>query len=375
MIRRETLLRRRMARGPLPTAEGPHRRQALALIASGAALALASCEPPRREIIPYVTERDELGAGQIRRYATSLSLAGYGIGVVGRVVDGRPIKLEGNPAHPASLGSTDVYAEAAILDLYDPARSKSAYGPSGSTSWSAAARALQKRLEAHQADGGDGVFLVTGRVTGPTRLSLIQSLRARFPAMRWIRYEPCHDDNAAAGANLAFGAPLVLRPRFADAGVILSLGADPLGPGPGQVPWSRAIMSRRSGSPAAGPMSRIYVAEGGLTLTGAAADHRLAGDPELLRAIALSLASSLGAGVQAASLSGRAAGFARAATADLSAAKGKAIVLAGDNESAEMHALCAWINDALAAPIDAIGQFDPHPEPHGASFASLRDAL
>ncbi len=374
MSGREILLNRRPLRAPAPLADSPDRRQALALIASGAALALASCEPPRREIIPYVTERDELGAGQIRRYATTLALAGYGAGVIGRVIDGRPVKLEGNPVHPGSLGSTDVFTEAAILDLYDPARSKGAYGPTGPTSWSAAAGALQQRLRLHQADRGAGFILATGRITGPTRLALIGSLRTQFPAMQWIRYEPCHDDNASGGARLAFGAPLSLQPRFAEADVILSLGADPLGPGPGQVPWSRAIMSRRVPSRAPGPMSRIYVAESGLTPTGASADHRLAADPGLLRDMAVFVASSFGAGAAAPSLPSRPAAFLKAAVADLFAAKGKAIVLTGENESREMHALVAWINHALDAPFDAIAPVDPHPDLHGLSLAALIEA-
>ena len=74
--------------------------------------------------MPYVRSPEELLPGVPVRYATALSLSGWARGVHAIAVDGRPIKIEGNPVHPGSLGATDVFAEAAILDLYDPDRSR-----------------------------------------------------------------------------------------------------------------------------------------------------------------------------------------------------------------------------------------------------------
>src|SRR5258708_22611641 len=100
------------------------RRAALQLMASGAALALASCGRPAEEIVPYVNIPERLTPGVALRFASTLALAGFGRGVIVTSVEGRPIKIEGNPRHPASLGATDVFAEAALLSPYDPARSK-----------------------------------------------------------------------------------------------------------------------------------------------------------------------------------------------------------------------------------------------------------
>ena len=60
-----------------------------------------------------------------RHYATVLEQGAYGTGVLVKSSDGRPTKVEGNELHPASLGGSDAALQAEILELYDPARSKS----------------------------------------------------------------------------------------------------------------------------------------------------------------------------------------------------------------------------------------------------------
>src|SRR5947208_16921111 len=81
-------------------------------------------EPPER-IVPYVRPPEEMLPGTPLYFATAMPLAGYGIGLIVKSNEGRPTKIEGNPRHPASLGKTDVFAQASILNLYDPDRAKS----------------------------------------------------------------------------------------------------------------------------------------------------------------------------------------------------------------------------------------------------------
>src|SRR5579871_2023258 len=122
-----------------PPGPGPDidRRDALRLMASGAALALASCGRPAEEILPILNVPERLTPGIPLRFASTLALAGYGRGVVVTSVEGRPIKIDGNPLHPASLGGTDVFAQAAVLSLYDPDRSKAVVRGQGIYSWDA----------------------------------------------------------------------------------------------------------------------------------------------------------------------------------------------------------------------------------------------
>ncbi len=351
---------------------GPDRREALTLLWAGAAAALAGCGRPREEIVPYVDIPAGLVPGEAQRYATTLNLGGYGRGVLATAIDGRPIRIEGNPAHPASLGATDVFAEASVLDLFDPFRSMSPVGPPGVSSWSAFERALRGQLEAEAADGGKGLALLTGRITSPTSLRQLAALKARFPAMTWARYEPAHDDAERQGTRQAYGRPLSLLPRLKDADVGLWLGADPIGPGPAQIAQARAFAERRR---ALGPPARWYAAEASMTLSGAAADHRLAASPAQVQSLAAEVARRLGADVAAPALDPQAARFAKAVAQDLEAHPGRALVLAGAGQSPATHALAAWINSRLAATVDVIEPIDPVAEDHASSLAALTGAM
>jgi hypothetical protein len=143
------------------------RRRALSFLAAGVASGLAACSRPDEQIIPYVRMPDRLVPGEPLKFATTLALSGYGRGVLVSSVDGRPIKVEGNPKHPASLGATDVFMEAAVLSLYDPDRSRTTLHE-GAIAPAEAFRAAvlgQNRLLKQRS--GEGLRLVTGRVSSP----------------------------------------------------------------------------------------------------------------------------------------------------------------------------------------------------------------
>ncbi len=212
------------------------RREALRLMTARVTLAMAGCGRPHDEIIPYVDQPEGLTPGIPQRYATTLPLAGYGRGAMAIAYEGRPTKIEGSPKHPFSLGATDVFAEAEVLSLYDPARLQTVMQGPLPSSWDALDAALLPRLAQHRRQGGQGLTLLTGRITSPTELRLIKALQAAYPAMSWRRFEPVDDDSARAGALQAFRQPLTVRPRLGDAQVVLALDADPLGPGPEPTP-------------------------------------------------------------------------------------------------------------------------------------------
>jgi molybdopterin-containing oxidoreductase family iron-sulfur binding subunit len=359
-----------------PSGPGPDidRRDALRLMASGAALALASCGRPAEEIVPYVTVPERLTPGIPLRFASTLPLAGFGRGVTVTSVEGRPIKIDGNPRHPASLGATDVFAEAALLSLYDPDRSKAITNGTNVYSWDAFEMALRAQMAAERGRHGSGLRILTGRITSPTLLAQIDALLKPLPEAKWYRYEPVDDDAARAGATIAFGRPLSAIPRLADARVAVTLDADPIGPGPEQIRFNTDFISARK-SKAASEFLRLYALESAWSLTGANADHRIALSPQLIRNFGLMLASELGAAISAGELPPEAARIAKIAAADLKSRPGHALVLAGRSLPPEMHALCHWINEQLHAPVDLIDPVDPVQMGHTHSLRALAEDL
>jgi hypothetical protein len=270
------------------------RRRALQLFAAGLATSLASCGPPEEEIRPYVDLPEGLTPGLPLYFATAVPLAGFARGVLGTTYEGRPTRLEGNPRHPASLGASDIFAQAAVMSLYDPDRPQSVQRDGNIASWTAFEAALHEQMQRERGRGGAGLRILTGTVTSPTMLRQIQALLTGLPQAQWVRYEPVNDDAARGGAQLAFGRPLTLIPRFADASVVLTLDADPLGPGPMQIrnshEWSRA----RQASLGAERFLRMYAVESMWRLTGANADERLALATAKMRDIAIFVANRLG---------------------------------------------------------------------------------
>ncbi|MBA9068379.1 molybdopterin-containing oxidoreductase family iron-sulfur binding subunit [Methylobacterium sp. RAS18] len=357
----------------MPPLTPPSRREALRLLGAGITLAAGGCSKPVEEIVPYVRAPEQLLPGVPVRYATTLSLSGWARGVHAIAVDGRPIKIEGNPLHPSSLGATDVFAEAAILDLYDPDRSRTVTERvNGIASWDMFERALSGPLSTVRAERGRGLHLLTGRVTSPTLARQIDALLQALPEAVWHVHEAIDEANAERGAELAFGRPLRALPRLDRAETILCVGADPLGAGPDQIRLARAFAERRR-DPAR--FGRLYVAESALTLTGVKADARRAVTPLEQAAILTSVANALGAGLAAPDLPEAARRFAQAAAADLTAHQGRALVLAGPALPPEWHALTHWINARLRAPVDVIAPPDRLEGRAPATLADLAHAL
>jgi Fe-S-cluster-containing dehydrogenase component len=329
-----------------------NRRQALSLLAAGITTGLAACTKPTEEIIPYVSQPERLVPGEALKFATTLSLSGFGRGVIVTSIDGRPIKVEGNPRHPASLGATDVFAEAAVLSLYDPDRSRTILNNGAIASFQALNMAVEGQRQRMLQRGGEGFRLLTGTVTSPTLLRQFSDLLQMFPKAGWHAYEPVEDDAEQAGAALAFGRPLRIEPRLERARIVVSLDGDPLGHGPDQLRHARGFASARKPNP--DQFSRIYSVEAAPTLTGAKADHRIALHPRLIAEFAIAIAHAMGASIRDPQLPDAAMRLATQAAGDLSANLGGGIVLAGRTMPPEIHALVHWMNIKLQAPMDIL---------------------
>lgn len=327
----------------------PDRREVLRLSAASLALAAAACDGGPSEFGHPLHSRPTGVAQEAASYATVLDLQGLGRGVLARTRAGHVVKLEGNPAHPASLGATDPFAEAAILSLHDPARSRRIREAGRPRQPAALDAALTELRAALAKTAGQGVHVVTGPVGSPTTARLINALLARFPAAQWHQHDALADDAALLGAQLAFGQPVVSLPDLAHAQAVLALGADPLGPGPAQIRQARDWSLAREAGREAGRLPALIVAEASPSLSGAKADRRLMLHPREMEPFARAVAAELGAPGLAASGPGHPE--AASVAAALRRAGTQALVLAGRGETPAVHALAHAMNAALGSGV------------------------
>ncbi|MFO7691709.1 MAG: TAT-variant-translocated molybdopterin oxidoreductase [Vicinamibacterales bacterium] len=326
------------------------RRQFLRLMGASLALAgVSACtKQPAEVVVPYVRAPEEIVPGRPLFFATALTLGGYATGVLVESHEGRPTKIEGNPGHPASLGATDLFAQAQILALYDPDRSQTLKQQGDIRTWSAFLGALRGVVEAKRGTRGAGLRILTGTVTSPTLVRQMAEFLAAFPAAKWHQFEPAGRDNVREGSRLAFGETVDTRYAFDKARVVVSLDADFLGTMPGSVRYIRDFAAARRVRGEAKDMSRLYAVESAAGNTGAKADHRVALRPSDVELAARSLASLIGVpGAPAAAAPASAQKMLEAAARDLLANRGASIVVPGDEQPPPIHALCHAINGAL----------------------------
>jgi molybdopterin-containing oxidoreductase family iron-sulfur binding subunit len=336
------------------------RRQFLVLMGASLALAgITGCSPrpaPAEKIMPYVRQPEGMEPGKPLTFATPMTLAGASIGLLVRSNEGRPTKIEGNPHHPASLGATDVFAQASLLGLYDPDRSQTVTYRGHPRAWSAFVEQFQTAIAAQRKRRGAGLRILTEAVGSPTLAAQIETVLADkdFAEAKWYQFEPAVSDAPLDGARQAFGEPVQAIYDFKQVDVIVSLDGDFLACGPAHLRYVRDFADRRRvrvppGAPDKVSLNRLYVIEPTLTLTGVAADHRLPVQAGRIADFARALAAALG--VKGAPPGGQLAEAERrwiaAVARDLQSHKGRCLVVTGDGQRAGMHALVHAINHAL----------------------------
>ncbi len=269
------------------------RRELLKLMGAAIGLAgLSGCtRAPAQEIIPYVTQPPEVTPGRPHFYATATTLDGFATGVLVESHEGRPTKVEGNPDHPASLGASGAFEQASVLGLYDPHRARSVKRRGMPTTWRAVADALTRGSWMDQQ--GRGLHLVLEPTSSPTVVALLGELRTRWPGAQVHFHSAANRKNVWEGARLAFGSVLEPRPRARERR--RHRGARH------RFPRERAGASAPGAAVRGSPSRRrarsdepLYAIEAVHTVTGAAADHRLAVRASDVEAIAVALLAKVG---------------------------------------------------------------------------------
>ena len=345
----EEWLHREFPRGASEWTNEMQRRDFLRLMGASLALAgLGACtKQPLEKIVPYVNQPEEVIPGKPLYFATATTFCGYGQGLIVTSHEGRPTKIEGNPDHSASLGATTIWAQADLLDLYDPDRTKTVTNGDSTSTWGNFLQRLNTVLGALTATGGAGLRILTQTVTSPALASQLQALSQKLPGAKWHQWDPLTRDALREGrARGVYGAEILHD--FRKAKVIVALDSDFLSMHPAALRHARDFAAqRRVTEAAAATMNRLYVAEPTPTITGANADHRLPIEAREIHALAMALAALTNTGKESVPVAQHASEWVWAAAQDLRANRGASIVIAGETQPPEVHVLVEKINAAL----------------------------
>jgi MoCo/4Fe-4S cofactor protein with predicted Tat translocation signal len=331
-----------------------------------AGLTLTGCRRPELHSVPYTKGVEWQIPGNALHYATAMPRRGGALPLIATTYNGRPTKLEGNPNVPGFTGSTDIFGQAAILDLYDPDRSKvvlKVNDPGKDRGKDYVEGTMEDFWEelaiirhAYQKNGGDGLAILAEPCTSPTRERLRAELQKQFPKLMWAEYDPW-----------ASQAPAGAVSDFSKADVIVALDCDFLGATDGTPQSiSQFAAGRRRLGKTQETMSRLYAIEGRFSITGAMADHRLRLPSSSIGGVATLLASKLGGGLPtgnafAAFNDPTVDQWISTMAADLTQAGARALVVCGSQQPAAVHAAVAAINQALGNPAPSTGFAAPAP--------------
>ena len=338
--------------------DGATRRELLQLLAVTLGLAaLPGCtRAPPPEVRPYTRQPEDVRPGLPLHYATSMTLGGAATGLLVTSREGRPIKIEGNPDHPASLGATGIFEQAAIYHLLDPQRARAFKLRGRGRAWNDFLAAVVDPGASFRRDGGAGLrFLVE-----PSGSPLLAALRARvltaLPNARFHAFDPLARDAVYEGTRLAFGRPLEAQLDLDRARAIVALDADFLSEGPFRLRYQRRFADHRV--PENG-MNRLYAAESALTVTGANADHRLRVRSGEIASLAVALLAAVAPERAPAGAAGPFAThpWVQTAARDLRAHGAAALVVAGARQPPLVHAVAAALNALLGSA--AVGYTRP----------------
>ena len=332
--------------------DGSTRRHFLKLMSASFALAGvatlgAGCRRPEEKLVPYGKQPENFTYGEAQYFATAMPTRTGAIPLVVKSYEGRPVKIEGNALFPGGNGGTDRYAQASILDLYDPDRARHFKHDGKSVSRDEALSFLDELSKKFAANSGEGLAFLAESSTSLSRARLQKIIAQKFPKSQWFTYDAIDSGIHQRSATQAFGQPVKPVFHFDKAKVILSLDCDFLG---GEDGAHEHIRKFAAGRKAEQGMSRLYAVESLFTLTGANADHRLRVAASLVGQIAGWIASAqFSIGGASGKVEGEAAKWVAECAKDLAAAGKNALVVAGQRQPIEVHLLAHAINSALGA--------------------------
>ncbi len=311
------------------------------------AVSLAACQKaPVYKSIPYLIKPEEVTPGVSNYYVSSHE--GYAILVKTR--EGRPIKVEGNPADILGRGGVTAQVQASVLNLYDANRLKGPMQDGGDAGWAGVDSFVKGELTAIKA-GGKKIRVIASSIHSPSTLGVLAQFTSAYPNSKVINYEPVSYTGIIQANQNSFGKAVIPHYRFDNADVIVSFGADFLGSWLLQAEQMRQYVANRKNEAIEGKkMSRHIQFESGMSITGSNADVRVPLKPSEEGIALINLYNAVANTTLPGSkkISTVIDNAVILAAKELAAARGRALVVSGSNDVA-CQVLVNAINSLLGS--------------------------
>jgi len=321
-----------------------------------AAIALTSCAAPEQKVIPYLKQPPELTPGVASWYASTCGGCSAGCGVLVKVRDGRPIKIEGNPDHPVNKGGLCPVAHSMVFGLYDAQRLQQPLLAGKPATWDEVDGQISQRLAEVKSSGGKVRFL-SNTIISPSSRATINKFLSQFKDVKHVIYEPVSTSAIRLAHLHTHGVESAPSYRFDKAKLVVSFGADFLGTWISPAEFTRGYSEGRDVNARKGDMLRHIHFESRLSLTGANADKRVkispAEESTALLLLAKSVASKASAptppavgAFDAGKLSPQTATAIESCADELVRDRSRSLVVCGSND-ADKQQIVNYINNAL----------------------------
>ncbi|QDU35053.1 Tetrathionate reductase subunit B precursor [Poriferisphaera corsica] len=329
--------------------------QLMAASMSLAGLSLSGCRRyPEEKLAPFAARPAGRVPGGMQYYATMLERGGVADGLVATAFDGRPIKVEGNELHPFSMGAADVFAQASVLEQYDPQRMRwvlNGQGKGSRSTWAGFETTIKRALDGQN---GGRLAVLSEMSASPSVKRMKAELAKKYPGMKWYTWESINRDQSIDGLKQAFNGKGA-RPVYdlSHAKVIATFDADLLWGMGGSIRYSKQWSKVRDGVDKVNGKSsnRLYAVEPSFTQTGSVADYRMNVCSQtvglLLAEVGRIVTGQRVVEAEGFELTAEERDFAEKLAADLMAHQGESLVVVGESQPAELHALAAVINDVI----------------------------
>ncbi|MDA7768324.1 TAT-variant-translocated molybdopterin oxidoreductase [Flavobacteriales bacterium] len=295
---------------------------------STAAATLAACETPVIKSIPYVIKPEEITPGVANWYASTFYDGNDFANVLVKTREGRPIFIKPNDLSSAAPNARVI---SSVLSLYDSNRLKGVMKNGESVSWSDADTDIKDRLSSIDGD----VVVLTNTIISPTTKSLLNAFSKKYAA-KHVQYDAISHQGMLDANKDSFGQRVLPSYHLDKADVLVSFGADFLGN------WLNSSFEKQyiaNRNPKSGKMSRHFQIETNMSLSGSNADVRIPVKPSEKLNLIENLYNALKGNAPANDKI-------KDIVSELSAAKGKSLVICDSNDKA-VQIMVNAINDML----------------------------